>query len=57
MKKQHAWAYDKPGKSIFAPKLLRDLSDKLEIKHSTINSVLKRLEKDRFIVWEKYGKL
>jgi Mn-dependent DtxR family transcriptional regulator len=32
-----------------------DLSDKLEIKHSTINSVLKRLEKDGFIEWEKYG--
>jgi acetolactate synthase-1/2/3 large subunit len=30
MKKQHAWAYDKPGTSIFAPKLLKDLSDKLQ---------------------------
>jgi len=30
MKKQHAWQYDKPGESIFAPRLLKDLSTKLK---------------------------
>jgi acetolactate synthase-1/2/3 large subunit len=30
MKEKHAWAYDKPGESIFAPRLLKDLSDKLQ---------------------------
>lgn len=32
-----------------------DLKNHLQIKHSTLNSVLNRLEKDHLVEWEKYG--
>ena len=32
-----------------------DLKTHLIIKHSTLNSVLKRLESQNFVKWEKYG--
>ncbi len=32
-----------------------NLRKHLDMKHSTLNSVLKRLEKDKMVNWEKYG--
>jgi DtxR family Mn-dependent transcriptional regulator len=32
-----------------------DLAKELKIKHSTLNSVLLRLQEDNLIKWEKYG--
>ncbi|MHA1583613.1 MAG: metal-dependent transcriptional regulator [Promethearchaeota archaeon] len=32
-----------------------ELKERLKVKHSTLNSVLKRLETQNLIKWEKYG--
>ena len=34
-----------------------ELKNKLKIKHSTLNSVLKRLVTQKLIIWEKYGSI
>ena len=34
-----------------------DLKSKLNIKHSTLNSILKRLEDQKLLVWEKYKEI
>ena len=32
-----------------------DLKKEVDLKHSTLNSILKRLMKNKLITWEKYG--
>ncbi len=45
---EYLYFWDRP----ISPGLLRK---QLEMKHSTLNSVLKRLEGDGLVFWEKYG--